>query len=86
MKAAPLCGPAAVRKAFADHLGNVLWEVDLDAALGDRPGELPLFMLWCVCLSFMLRETAPPIATSGSPSVVAVSMPVARFPTPWNCR
>ena len=41
-----------------------------------------LSILWWVCLSFIDRGTAPPRATTGSPSVVAVIRPVARFDTP----
>jgi hypothetical protein len=37
---------------------------------------------WCARLRCCVRDTAPQIATTGSPSVVAVSSPVARLAVP----
>jgi hypothetical protein len=38
--------------------------------------------VWWVCFKASGRPTEPPMATIGSPSVVAVAAPVARLPVP----
>ena len=39
-------------------------------------------ILWCTCLALSARFTAPPSATTGSPSLLAVAIPVIRLEQP----
>ena len=81
-KVAPPRGREASRKAFSTTSGMLSGTTSSTALLVTAFMSDTLSMLWCVCLSRIERGTAPPSATTGSPSVVAVASPVARFETP----
>jgi hypothetical protein len=81
-KAAPGRPDSAARKAPA-MISEVASTASISAAyLVTGRNIETTSMLWCVSLSRSATGTAPPSATTGLPSVLAVASPVARFEQP----
>src|SRR4029077_15272301 len=82
IKDAPARGAIAARKALAT--ASPAASGALIATLNFVTGFMIATesMDWCVCLRASVKGTTPPIATMGSPSVVAVAAPVTRLPVP----
>ena len=81
-KAAPGRPDSAARKALA-KISELASTASISAAyLVTGRNIATASMLWCVCFSRWATGTAPPSATTGSPSVLAVASPVARFEQP----
>jgi hypothetical protein len=80
--AAPRGWVTAARKALATASGTVSGSVISAVNFVTGSSSAAAFMDWCVRLSRSASGTAPHKATIGSPSVLAVTRPVARFAVP----
>ena len=81
-KAVPGRPDSAARKAAAVASEIADGESISAAYLVMGRSNATVSMLWCACFSRSAIGTAPPSATTGSPSVLAVARPVARLETP----
>ena len=79
---APPAGPLALRKALVTTSGTLAVSLTSPANFVIGVNRDTASIDWWVRLSRSARGTAPAIATMGSPSVVAVTRPVARFDAP----
>ena len=79
---APPAGPLALRNALVATSGTLAVSLTSPVNFVIGVNMAAASIDWWVRLSRSARGTAPAVATMGSPSVVAVTRPVARFDAP----
>ncbi len=82
MNAAPGRPDSAARNAFATTSETATGESISALNLVIGRNRLTVSMLWWICFKRFAMGTAPPMATTGSPSEFAVARPVTRFEQP----
>ena len=78
----PACPASAARNAFDTTSAIASGELTSTAYLVTGLNMATVSMLWCTSFALSARFTAPPSATTGSPSLLAVAMPVIRLEQP----
>ena len=73
---------SAARNAFDTTSAIASGELTSTAYLVTGLNMATVSMLWCTSFALSARFTAPPSATTGSPSLLAVAMPVIRLEQP----